>query len=311
MAEPITKPKGGDVSAEIAAALEASKYTDDESAEVIDESYDALDDDTDPEVGKEGETPSTDQTSQDSEAKAEEETPAKPLPDSYWGTDLTGVPEEAKAAIIAHFESQDSTIRKLQERLATPVTPDAPPATEEATEPTDDELLVALGLDPEDFQTAAMKAPLVLMARNQLALEDQVAQLRTVESGRAVENQWTKTLDELEASYGKLPGTREQQLRYAGEENISSPADLYFKLSAPIKREVDDLAAKARREAEKKVQSATVRPRSSNAEPPAVTPGMSMREAVAQAAKAAQKETGMSWKQAVKRVITAKPVSSE
>lgn len=307
MGEPINKPASGDTSAAIAAALEASKYSDDESAEVIDASYDELDD-----VDSEGETPSTDQESQASETEAEgaESTTAEPPADSYWGTDLTGIPDEKRAEIIAHFESQDSTIRKLQERLATPVAPEAP-ATEETAEPTDDELLAALGLDPEDFQTQAMKAPLVLMARNQLALEDQVTQLRSVESGRAVENQWTKTLDELEASYGKLPGTREQQLRYAGEENISSPADLYFKLSAPIKREVDDLAAKARKEAEKKVQGAAVRPRSSSAEAPAVTPGMSMREAVAQAAKAAQKETGMSWKRATKRFIMGAPESTE
>jgi len=170
---------------------------------------------------------------------------------------------------------------------------------------TDEELLQVLGLDPE-LQGPERNA-LVTMARNQLALEERVEQLTTVETGRAVENSWAKQLDDLEASYGAIPGTREQQLRFAAEEGIVSPADLYFKLSAPVKKEVEGLASAARREAEKRVQSGGLRPRSSAAAPAPVKAGMSMRDAVKAAAKSAEKETGLSWKQAVKRVLTSTP----
>jgi hypothetical protein len=313
MAEPINKGAGaGDMNAAIAAALEASKFSNEEDLEELDETLGELDDSAADTPAQGDAEPSTAQATQASEDAAEGgETATADVPESYWGVDLTGIPVEKRAEILAHFEQQDGTIQKLQERLATPAEVQTP-AAEDSAEVSDEELLSALGVDPEDFSVpAAMKASMLLMARNQLALEDQVTQLRTVETGRAVESKWTRELNELEETYGKLPGTREQQLRYAGEENITSPADLYFKLSAPVKREVEGLAAAARREAEKRVQGAAVKPRSSSAEPPAVTPGMSIRQAVREAAKAAQKETGLSWKMAVKRRVGIVPEGSE
>jgi len=306
MTKPIEKAGSTDTTADIAAALAESKYDTEETELELDlATFDTELAQDDPDADPADAEPSTAQGSEDSDAAAEGQTPtAEDAPDSYWGTDLTGIPAEKRAEIVAHFEKQDSTIRKLQDRLATPLEA-APPATEETPEVTDEELLQVLGLDP-DLQ-GPERGALVLMARNQLALEERVEQLTTVESGRAVENSWSKQLDELEASYGAIPGDRAQQLRYAAEEGIVSPADLYFKLSAPVKKEVEGLASAARREAEKRVQSGGLKPRSSAAAPAPVKAGMSMRDAVKAAAAAAQKETGLSWKNAVKRVITSTP----
>jgi hypothetical protein len=239
----------------------------------------------------------------------EEELATAEQTESYWGTDLTGIPVERKAALIRHLSQQDSTIRQLQARLSTPKQQDAPPAVE-AEEVTDEALLTVLGLDPESLDERTTPV-LLAMARNQLSLEDKVAKLETMETGRAVESHWNRELDELEATYGKLPGERLEVLRYAAEEDIATPADLYFRLTAPVKREVESLAAAARKEAAKRAQSGGLKPRSSSAEPVPVKPGMSMRDAVKAAAMAAQKETGLSWKQAVRRVVTKTPGAQE
>jgi hypothetical protein len=301
--QPIVKQDGANTTSAIAEAVGASAYDaeslEDELSTFDEELPDGLD-------GTEGTEPSTAQTTQVSETQVEvAASDTAEVPDSYWGADLTGIPAEKKAEIIAHFEQQDSTIRKLQERLATPLEREAP-EPQDVSEPTDEELLQVLGLDPE-LTDGQERNALVMMARNQLALEARVEQLSTVETGRAVENSWSKQLTELETTYGELPGSREQQLRYAAEEGIVSPADLYFKLSAPVKKEVEGLAAAARRDAEKRVQSGGLKPRSSAAEPATVQPGMSLRDAVKASAAAAQKETGLSWKQAVKRVLTSTP----
>lgn len=252
--------------------------------------------------------PSTAEASTEASSADEGETP--PVPDSYWGVDLTGIPEAKARELIAHFEQQDGTIRKLQARLQEPL--EAPPAPEVAEEVTDAQLLAAYGIDPEDYSVPdVLKAALVTQGRNQLLLEDQVTQLTNMEQGRSLETQWNRELDELEATYGKLTGTREEVLRYALSEAVPTPADLYFKLTAPVKREVESLAAAARREAFKREQSGgTMRPRSSSAEPAAVQPGMSIRDAVKAAALEAQKDTGMSWKTALKRKLVPTPESS-
>lgn len=289
----------------IAEALEESKFP----VDTLETDLATFDAELAADDGDDGE-PSTAEAPTDASGTAEGETPAD-VPDSFWGTDLTGITPEKRAEIIAHFEQQEGTIRKLQAKLAEPL--EVPPADDTPPEEvTDEQLLLAVGIDPEDFGVPdSVKAATVRMARNQLALEDQVNRLATMESGRSLESQWNRELDELETTYGTLPGSREEVLRYALREEIPTPADLYFKLTAPIKREVESLAAKARREAGKRDAVAGVKPRSSSAEPAPVQPGMSLRDAVKASALAAQKETGLSWKTAMKRVLTAKPESSE
>jgi len=317
MAEPVAKPAAGTtLQSGIAEALAESQYKPDEpdlesQLASFDEELAAEDEGED--EGDVGETDPSKVESQEASEPAEgdapftkEELATAKATDSYWGTDLTGIPVERKAALIRHLSQQDGTIRQLQAKLAEPL--EAPAPTDDVVEEaTDEQLLAVLGLDPESVE-GQERVALVTLARNQLALEDQVSQLTAGEKTRAAQTAWNGQLDELEATYGKLPGTREEVLRYAIREQAVTPADLYFKLTAPIKQEVGNVAAAARREAAKRVESGgTLRPRSSSAEAPGVTKGMSMRDAVKAAAMEAQKETGLSWKQAVKRVLTKQP----
>jgi hypothetical protein len=304
----MTAPAAGLESA-IAEALEESQFPVEGGLEQDLATFDAelAQDDDDP-----AESPSTAEAPQlEDSDEAEAETPAD-VPDSYWGVDLTGIPVEKRAAIIEHLSQQDGTIRKLQAKLSEPLEAADAPAVEDTPEVTDAQLLEFYGVDPDAFDVSdAMKSALIKQGRNQLALEDQVARLSNLETGRSVESKWNRELDELEATYGNLPGSREEVLRFALREEVLTPADLYFKLTAPVKREVESLAAKARREAGKREQSAGVKPRNSSAEPAPVQPGMSMRDAVKAAAMDAQKETGLSWKTALKRHLTGTPESSE
>lgn len=294
----------------IAEALDESKFPVD-TLETELASFDeelAADDDDD----ETAEPPSTAEAPSEDSDEAEGQQATADVPDSYWGVDLTGIPVEQRQAIIDHLSQQDGTIRKLQAKLSEPLEAPEPVADADDAEVTDEQLLEFYGVAADDYSVPdVLKAALIKQGRNQLALEDQVARLTNVEQSRTYESQWNKELDELESTYGKLPGTREEVLRYGLREEILTPADLYFKLTAPVKREVESLAAKARREAGKREQSAGVKPRSSSAEPAPVQPGMSMRDAVKAAAMAAQKETGLSWKTAVRRVLTAKPEGSE
>jgi hypothetical protein len=220
--------------------------------------------------------------------------------DEFWGVDLSDIPVEARKAILAKLEQQEGTIHKLQQRVAEVKAPVAEtPDPVEA--PSDEDILRGLGLDPENIYDPAQAAALLNMAKATMALEERVAEMTQADTTREVETAWNSELDQLESTYGKLPFTRIQVLQYAVEEGSPSPADAYFKLTAPVRKEVANAAAEARRATMKKEAQGGVRPTSGTGDVPSVTKGMSMRDAVAAAARAAEKETKLSWKDAVKR----------
>lgn len=233
------------------------------------------------------------------------------LPDNYWGTDLSGLSPDQKRAVIAAVDGQEGYIHKLQERLAKfeqdAAEPHAPVVTPEEEELADADILAALGFDPEYADEAAAK-PMLALARTVIALEDTVDRLSTNEAVRDTETKWNGALDELEASYGKILGSDGQPvqrvaiLQEALAKGYASPFETYFQLTAPVKREVDSAVAAARRAAEKRAESGGLAPRSAaqGSVPVEKREGMSFRDMVGEAAKAAEKETGISWKQVVK-----------
>lgn len=241
-----------------------------------------------PEVSPE---PTVDSLASDQGGEAEEP------PTEYWGTPLDGIPPEQREAIIARFEQEESTIRKLQAELA--AKDEGQPAVVEddlpVSEPTDQELLAAAGYDPEDFEVQQMAKFIVPSLRRELALEDQLSGLVAKQQVAETKSMWNGQLDELETRYGKLPGDRLGQLKYAVDHGLASPKELYFDLSMPIRQEVGDAVRQARVEAAKRAESGGLKPTSSNAGADPVRPDMTLRESVAAAAKAAEKETGKSW----------------
>jgi hypothetical protein len=295
----------------IAAALAETKFGTEEDA--VEASWDSFDAEASEAKTEEapaatpGEPPSKAELEKPEEQSEAAEGGTDEVPEVYWGTDLTGIPAEKRAELIAHFEQQDSTIKKLQGKVSalsqrdesSEDTPDTPAADEE--EVTDEALLRAAGLDPEAFETQ-QAAPIVLpILRRTLALEDKVDSVLERSQATETERAWNSALDELEASYGKLGFDRVDVLKYAVAEKVGSPYEVYFKLSAPIKREIDQAASIARREALKKEASGGVKPRSNAAGEPVIPKGTSLRDAVKLAAKAAEKETKLSWREAVRR----------
>lgn len=241
------------------------------------------------------------------EAEAQEGT-ADEVPEEFWGVDLREFPPEKRAEIIAHFEQQESTIHKLQAQLATQVEDETPaPPAEEPEEVTDEDLMRVIGLDPEytspeDPSTAAA----LRLARNQLALEDQVERLSQARQAEEAGAAWNSQLDELEAQYGPIPLERNQVLKYAIDNGIASPFEAYFRITAPVQREVKGAVDEARRKALKQEASGGVRPRATDAAPKGITKDMPLKEAVALAAKESAKELKTSWRDVLQRQRTAK-----
>jgi hypothetical protein len=237
---------------------------------------------------------------------SKEEVPATPaapeadevqgeLPDEFWGTPLDGIPDEQKRAILERFEQAESTIHQLQAKLAVkPEEPEVAPAPE-SEEITDEAIALALGYDPDDPYSKPTDRELTL-ARTLIDLEDKVDGLIRKDEVTTVEAQWNGQLDELESTYGKLPGDRVQVLKYAIDEGIVSPFELYFRLTAPIKKEVDDVVTAARREAAKRAEAGGTKPRATSAGSLPIDASLSLRDATKLAMAEAEKETGFTFK---------------
>jgi hypothetical protein len=249
-----------------------------------------------------GEQPSTGTDPEPPEAPAEttiDSGTAGEPPEAYWGVSLEGLSPEKRAEIIGALEQRDSTIHKLQAKLTAPVEPGEQPVPEPVVavdDIPDDELLVAAGYDPEDYEVQRMARFILPGLRRELKLEDQLHSLVEKETVREVETSWNTALDELETTHGKLPLDRVQVLRFAIDNQLASPFETYFRIAAPIRVEVESAVQKARLEAAREAAGAGLRPGSSTAGPEVIKPEMTLREAVEAAAMAAEKETGKSWK---------------
>ena len=293
MADPATQ---ADLRAALAEAVEESDYPTDEKLAETDE-WDFESDDVPAPAAGDGSIPGKDDDEEVVETP-EADSVQGSIPETYFGVDLTGIPEEQARAIYESLQQQDTYIHKLQERLATEP---AAPAQEAAPEPqeavTDEALLQALGFDPDDWETQQLAPRILPLARTVIELEDKVDQLANIETTRAVETQWNTQLNDLEATYGKLPFERVKVLQYAIEEQITSPFEAYFKLSAPAKKEVESAVAAARQTAAKQAVQGGVKPRSSANIGTSIDPKTtSLRDAVKQAMAETEKETGLRFK---------------
>lgn len=243
-----------------------------------------------------GETPpGTGDGSEGTEEASEAQEGTDEPPMVYWGTSLEGLSAEQRKEVIAALEQRDSTIQKLQQKLAEE--PPAPEATEEESDPvdiTDEDILRALGIDPEGdaFEVEQAKRHTLPLARQIMALEETVERIAESETVRETASVWNSELDRLEAEYGKLPGDRLNVLQYAAKENIANPEVLYFRLTAPARKAVDDQVARVRA---KKAEGGGLRPRSTIAGKQEFEPAETLRDTVKKAALEAQRETGKKW----------------
>lgn len=293
----------------IAEAIDESMFLDDEvnpaDAEYDDESPAA---EAEEPVGQEAESENTanqatEETDPETEAQAEAQ---EDVPEEYWGIRLEDLSAEQRAEVIKGLEQRDSTINKLQQQLAEVRKAEseaAPAEAEEAEEVDDDTLLRAAGYDPETFYDPAQKAPVIATLRRQLALEEQVEALSESRQVETTERVWNNELDALEAEHGKLPFDRDDVIRLAVSEGYPTPFETYFRIMGPAQREVSTAVAALRRDADKRVASGGPKPRNVGARPAPIDPKMPLRDAVAAAAKEAQRETGLRWRDAGKGLL--------
>jgi len=292
----------------IAEALGESGY-----AETLQDQLDILDDpgsSSAVEPATEEETPSTDDdqlkaaAEAAAKAKAEADSTAEKLPEEYFGTSLEGLSDEQREAVIAALSQRDSYIQQLQQKLV-----EEPPALEEKppepeVEITDDDILRAIGLDPEQGDQLELEYArkfTLPIAKQVMALEETVQKITETENVRDISTFWNGTLDRLEGEFGKLPGDRVQVLQYAAREKISDPEVLYFRLTVPTRKAIDTEVSKVRQDAAKRAAQGGLRPRSTEVGGKVLdTKDKDLRQIVREAALQAQEESGFKWKDVLK-----------
>lgn len=165
-------------------------------------------------------------------------------PERYFEVDLSGLPVEERTKIIEALKGRDDEIGQLLRGRAEGETPAEPEVVEPPAPVTDEDILATLGIDPEfDETTAKVAIPLV---RGIQALQDQVSQLLEQNELQALDTQWTSELTALEAEHGALPVDRVAVLEYAAANGIQSPAQAYWSISGPARRQVEAAAEAAR-----------------------------------------------------------------
>lgn len=230
------------------------------------------------------------------------------VPTSYFGVDLSDLPAEKRAEIIAHFKEQDTLINKLQrekpEGQGQADAVDQPDDSSTAPEPvTDEALLQAFGLDPEDpFDERAAKVSLPL-ARQLLELKARFDAMAETQVLADTERYWMTSLDRLETEYGELPISRDAVLEFAAENSLGDPQDAYWRLMGPARQQLVQAAAsqRAAQVAAAKEAASTTRPRTA---PKTTSPKLestNVKDAVAEAAKRVADELGLDWGDAAKQ----------
>lgn len=220
------------------------------------------------------------------------------VPDSYFGLDLSGLEPERRLEIIGELKKRDDNIGKLLRGR-----PDETPQTEEVstdaapTPATDEEILQALGLDPEnpfDEQAAKVAVPLV---RRQLEQEGMLAQLIEMQELNEIDRSWRSTLSSLEREFGALPTELDHDtvMEFAAENDIGSPVDAYWRIVGPGRAALTEALSKeqAKRLAAAKAASATTRPGGKNADEEAPLESKTTKGATREAARRLLSEFGL------------------
>lgn len=284
-------------------------------AEAADEYKDmALDADGTVVAAEEPETAESDEAAQtdvDTETpEGEAETPADAegtaaAPDRYFEVDLSGLPEEERVKVIDALKARDDEIGTLLRGRAEGSETDGASGDEgeqAAPEPmTDDAILQALGLDPEnnpfDENTAKVALPLV---RGLQQVQGQLAELTEQRELEALDKQWNTSLDKLETEHGELPIDRLSLLEFAAAQGISDPATAFWRVFGPANRQVE-AAVKAAQErvtaasgtTKTKKASTGKRPAGSTATEEVPAEGATLRETVSDAAKKVLTDLGL------------------
>lgn len=243
------------------------------------------------------------QGSEDDTSEAPEGT--EEFPDTYFGLDLSALSQEQRANIVGELRKRDDHIGKLLRERVPGETAETEPSveTEEAPEElTDEAILQALGLDPENpMQEDAIRVALPLV-KKQVAQDQQLSTLMETLELQEIDRTWRQALSGMEREFGTLPTELDHDsvMQYAAENGITNPMDAYWRIVGPGRAALQEAitktsaAKKASTEtnAAKKAAS-TTRPASTDADDDSPVEGKNVKEATAEAAKRIMAQLGL------------------
>ncbi len=243
-----------------------------EPTEGTDEPEATADEEPTPDASPGGESADTPDDGEDTSEATVEGTDEE-VPTEYFGLDLSGLEPKQRAEIIGELRKRDDHIGKLlRDRNADSV--ETEPETgepETPSEPTDEEILSALGLDPENnpFDEQAAKVALPLVKR-QLQQDRTLAALIEQQELAEIDRSWRQSLSGLEREFGPLPADidHDKVMEFAAESGIGNPVDAYWRIVGPGRAALTDAMKrleKEQRTAAKKA-AATTRPKAVEAE---------------------------------------------
>lgn len=219
------------------------------------------------------------------------------VPDSYFGYQFP--PEltpEQRVELLSELQKRDDTIGKLLRGREEGTAEEPDPEPEPPAEMTDEEILQALGLDPDNpFMEETAKA-VVPLVRKQLQQENVIAQLIEMQELNAIDTSWRSTLASMEKEFGALPAevTHDAVMEFAAEQGIASPVDAYWRIAGPGRAAVESLTAeRTKKLLAEKAKSASVRPTGGNASEEAPLEAKTTKGATREAATRILRELGL------------------
>jgi len=219
------------------------------------------------------------------------------VPTEYFGFDLSDLEPNQRAEIIGELKKRDDHIGKLLRGKVAEEDSTPDPAPAPLQQATDEDILQALGLDPEnpfDEQAAKVAVPLV---RKQLEQEAMLSQLIEMQELNEIDRSWRGTLGDLEKEFGALPTEldHESVMEYAANNGINSPVAAYWQIMGPgraaLAAATKDGRAKALTDAKR--ASASTRPAPALADDDAPLESKTTKGATREAAKRIMRELGL------------------
>ena len=217
------------------------------------------------------------------------------VPTEYFGVDLSDLPPDKRASVIAALKERDAEIQRVQRTAAQRQEADEDEGEWEM--PSDEELMQHLGYDPDDPLYEVKAETALPIAKQMLQMQAALGEILQEREVDRFEGYWTSSIDQLESDHG-VEVDRDALLDYAIEHQIPDPVDAFSRYVLAGRKAVSNEAAKARAEAQRKVRerkkaASTSRPRGTNGDTKPKKPpvGLSPEEA----ARLAAKELGMDW----------------
>lgn len=219
------------------------------------------------------------------------------IPTEYFGFDLSDLEPNQRVEIINELKKRDDHIGKLlrgkvAEEQATPAPEPAPLA-----QASDEAILQALGLDPDnpfDEQAAKVAVPLV---RKQLEQEAMLSQLIEMQELNEIDRTWRSTLGSLEKEFGGLPPGLDHEaiMEFAAENGVNSPVAAYWQVMGPGRAALAEATKGERAKAltDAKRASASTRPAPALADDDAPLESKTTKGATREAAQRIMRELGL------------------